>query len=59
MSTSVTVALDAMGSDRGPEAIVAGARDAVAEGGLRILLCGNQSELADRKSTRLNSSHSS
>ena len=45
MSTTVTVALDAMGSDRGPEAIVAGARDAVARGGVRVLLCGPEPEL--------------
>ena len=40
MSTAVTVALDAMGSDRGADAIVAGARDAVAHGDLRVLVCG-------------------
>jgi len=40
VSTTVTVALDAMGSDRGPEVIVAGARHSVARGGLRVLLCG-------------------
>ena len=37
MSTAVTVALDAMGSDQGADAIVAGARDAVAHGGLHVL----------------------
>ena len=45
VNASVTVALDAMGSDRGPEAIVAGARDAVERGGLRVLLCGAAPEL--------------
>jgi phosphate acyltransferase len=45
VNTSVTVALDAMGSDRGADAIVAGARDAVARGGLRVLLCGPAEQL--------------
>ena len=45
MSTTVTVALDAMGSDRGADVIVAGARDAVAHGDLRVLVCGPSSLL--------------
>ena len=36
---SVTVAVDAMGGDLGPAEIVAGAREAAAEG-VRVLLCG-------------------
>jgi glycerol-3-phosphate acyltransferase PlsX len=42
---TVTVALDAMGSDRGADVIVAGARDAVARGDLRVLVCGPSSLL--------------
>ncbi len=45
MSITVTVALDAMGSDRGADVIVAGARDAVARGDLRVLVCGPSSLL--------------
>jgi glycerol-3-phosphate acyltransferase PlsX len=40
----VTVALDGMGHDDGPAGIVAGAKDAAAEG-VRVLLCGVRSQL--------------
>jgi len=45
VSIAVTVALDAMGSDQGAESVVAGARNAVSQGGLRVLLCGPAPEL--------------
>ena len=40
----VTVAVDGMGNDHGPGAIVAGARDAAAEG-VRVLICGVREQL--------------
>jgi phosphate acyltransferase len=40
----VTVAVDGMGNDHGPAAIVAGARDAAAEG-VRVLICGAREAL--------------
>ena len=42
---TVTVAVDAMGGDNAPSAIVAGARDAAAEG-VRVLLCGSPDLIA-------------
>jgi glycerol-3-phosphate acyltransferase PlsX len=45
VSAPVTVALDAMGSDQGADAMVAGARDAVSHGDLRVLVCGPAPEL--------------
>jgi phosphate acyltransferase len=41
---TVTVAVDAMGGDHGPAEIVAGAREAAAEG-VRVLLCGKPDQL--------------
>ena len=40
MTELVTIALDAMGSDQGPSAIIEGARAAIARGGVRVLACG-------------------
>ena len=40
----VTVAVDGMGHDDGPAGIVAGAKDAAAEG-VHILLCGVREQL--------------
>jgi glycerol-3-phosphate acyltransferase PlsX len=40
----VTIALDAMGGDRGPAELVAGALDAVGDG-IGVLLCGRAAEL--------------
>jgi glycerol-3-phosphate acyltransferase PlsX len=40
----VTVAVDGMGNDHGPGAIVAGAKDAAAEG-VRVLICGVREHL--------------
>src|SRR5881392_3569119 len=41
----ITVALDGRGAERGPEAIVAGARAAAADG-IRLRVFGDQAELA-------------
>ena len=40
----VTIALDAMGGDRGPAELVAGALEAVGDG-VGVLLCGRADEL--------------
>jgi glycerol-3-phosphate acyltransferase PlsX len=40
----VTVALDGMGNDNGPAVLVAGARDAAAEG-VRVVICGARDQL--------------
>lgn len=40
----VTVALDGMGNDHGPAVLIAGARDAAAEG-VRVLICGAREQL--------------
>jgi phosphate acyltransferase len=42
--TEVAIALDAMGGDRGPEELVAGALEASGEG-IRVLLCGRGDQL--------------
>jgi glycerol-3-phosphate acyltransferase PlsX len=42
--TGITIALDAMGGDRGPAELVAGAVEAAGEG-VNVLLCGRESEL--------------
>ncbi len=41
----ITIALDAMGGDRAPDAIVAGAVRAVAEVGVSVLLVGREEEV--------------
>ena len=47
----VTVALDAMGGDRAPAEIVAGALEAAADG-VAVLLCGRAAELQQRARRR-------
>jgi len=42
----ITIAIDAMGGDKAPEAIVEGALRAVTEAGVQILLCGQEDALA-------------
>lgn len=49
---TVTVALDAMGGDHGPQEIVAGAVAAVREGDVRVILVGDQ-EALERELARL------
>src|SRR5689334_12290222 len=44
--TGITIALDAMGGDRGPGQLVAGAIEAAGEG-VRVLLCGREAELRE------------
>jgi glycerol-3-phosphate acyltransferase PlsX len=44
--SGVTIALDAMGGDRGPAELVAGAAEAAAEG-VHVLLCGREAELRE------------
>ena len=45
MTEVVTIALDVMGSDQGPGAMIDGARVAIARGGVRVLACGPVGEL--------------
>src|SRR5919205_1470043 len=44
--TGITIALDAMGGDRGPAELVSGAVEAAGEG-VHVLLCGREAELRD------------
>jgi phosphate acyltransferase len=44
--TGITIALDAMGGDRGPAELVSGAIEAAAEG-VQVLLCGREQELRE------------
>jgi len=44
--TGITIALDAMGGDRGPAQLVSGAIEAAGEG-VRVLLCGREAELRE------------
>ena len=50
-----TVALDGRGADRGPEVIVAGARDAAADG-IAVRVFGDPSELGDARAAPRGSS---
>jgi glycerol-3-phosphate acyltransferase PlsX len=47
MTGPLTVALDAMGGDHAPRETVAGAVQAAATGGVRVLLCGPEKTLLD------------
>ncbi len=47
MTGPLTVALDAMGGDHAPRETVAGAVQAAATGGVRVLLCGPEETLLD------------
>ncbi len=44
--TAITIAIDCMGGDRGPEDIVAGALQAVSEADLEVTLFGDEKKLA-------------
>ncbi len=44
---SLPIALDAMGGDRAPSEIVAGAQQAVAELGVDVVLVGRPDEIGD------------
>ena len=58
VSTAVTVALDAMGSDQGADAIVAGARDAVSHGDAARARCAVPRPSSSRSSATTRTSRS-